>query len=294
LALACGFCALFAAACGETTILITAGGGNTGSAGAGSAGSGGVAGVSGIAGAGGSTGGTPLGLVWSNYGTVDGMACVNLAEPMAPRDETWWDNHLCTPEDIGLEWSSSGPIADRFCTHIWESSDIDHGWTDNYLCAPEDLGLAWSPALPLGALPCLQISEPSDPDTWHDNYLCWGTYARRDLDLEWSTTGPVANKTCVAFDEGAEPAEHGWADAYLCSSEDLGLYFASTYPAGGDFCTFLYVPDDPNGWADNSLCSPNNLGLDFSAAGPIEGMTCLPLDNPSDPHGWSDNHLCWR
>jgi hypothetical protein len=269
------------AGCGQTTIIIVGSEAGGTSGGGGSTAAGGSAGWS-------------LDFVWSSFGAVDGMACVGLNEPMEPAEEQWDDNYLCTPEDLGLEWSAMGPIAGKFCTHVWESSDLAHGWADNYLCAPGDLGIAWSPARPLGRLPCLKIDEDSDPGTWGDNHLCWHTFARRGLDLEWSTTGPIAGKVCVAFDEGAEPTEHGWGNAHLCSSEELGLYFTSSYPAGGDFCAFLYEPDDPHSWADNSLCSPNNLGLDFSWTGPIDGMTCLSLDVPSDPDGWSDNYLCWR
>lgn len=285
LALSLGALAL--AACGETTVLIT-GNGTGGGAGSGGSGSGGS-----VAGMGGTAGPSP-GFVWSNMESVDGMVCVAVDEPMEPQPETWWDNYLCTPADVGLEWSSSGPIPNRFCTHIWESSDVAHGWADNYLCAPEDLGIAWSPANQLGALPCLAVTEPSDPDTWHDNHLCWNTYARRGLELHWSVSGPVPDETCVAFAEGTEPDEHGWGNVYLCSEEDLGLHFLPTYPASGEFCTFLYEPDDPDSWADNSLCSPQNLGLDFSWTGPIPGMTCLSLDVPTDPDGWTDNYLCWR
>jgi len=299
------------AGCGETTISITAGqggggagagGGGTGGAGTGGAGTGGAgkggagkggAGAGG-AGASGAGAGSTLGMVWSNVGPVDGMACVSLDEPMEPDRPIWSDNYLCTPEDIGLEWSTSGPIPDRFCTHLWEASDVAHGWSDNYLCAPDDLGLAWTPNDAIKGLPCLQISEWSDPDTWDDNYLCWNTIARRNLDLEWSTTGPLANKTCVALEEPSEPEEHGWGSARLCSSEDLGLHLTTQYPATGEHCAFLYEPGDPHGWNDNSLCSPLNLGLDFSWTGPIEGMTCLALEVPSDPDGWNDNYLCWR
>jgi hypothetical protein len=118
--------AALVAACGETTILITSGG-TGGRPAAGGGGSGGA----GSGGTGGSGGAAPLGLVWSRVGSVDGMVCVRVDEPMSPAEERWDDNYLCTPEDIGLVWSHEGRVPDLHCIHVWDSSDIADGWTDN-------------------------------------------------------------------------------------------------------------------------------------------------------------------
>ena len=57
------------------------------------------------------------------------------------------------------------------CTHIHEGSD-PHGWNDNYLCAPRDLGLRYSSAGPIAGMNCTQLVEGADPHTWNDNWLC--------------------------------------------------------------------------------------------------------------------------
>jgi len=98
------------------------------------------------------------------------MFCTKIDEPTDPHG--WNDNFLCSTHDLGLRWSSLGPINGMVCTKFFEGSDPD-GWSDNYLCAPKDYGFRWSFDGPVGAMQCLQITEPSDPHTWNDNFLCW-------------------------------------------------------------------------------------------------------------------------
>ena len=99
-----------------------------------------------------------------------GMFCTKVDEPTDPQG--WDDNFLCASRDLGLRWSSLGPIAGMVCTRFEEKSDPD-GWSDNYLCAPRDYGFRWSNWDPLEGMQCLQIDEPADPHTWNDNFLCW-------------------------------------------------------------------------------------------------------------------------
>lgn len=61
--------------------------------------------------------------------------CVNIAEPGDPNYGKWSDNHLCTTQDIGLEWSVAGPIKGKQCINIQEPNNPNNwAWYDNYLC----------------------------------------------------------------------------------------------------------------------------------------------------------------
>jgi serine protease len=112
-----------------------------------------------------------------------------------------------------LSWSSSGPIAGRYCTQVHESAD-PHTWNDNYLCSTVDYGIRWSSAGAIAGMRCTQISEPSEPakHTWNDNYLCVPTGS--SLYFSWSSAGPIAGRQCTQIHESADP--HDWYDNYLC------------------------------------------------------------------------------
>lgn len=112
-----------------------------------------------------------------------------------------------------ITWSTTGPIAGRYCTQIHEGSD-PHTWNDNYLCSTVNYGIQWSSAGPIGGLRCTQITEGSEPPehTWHDNYLCVPTNS--PLYFQWSSAGPIAGKTCTQWHESADP--HTWMDNFLC------------------------------------------------------------------------------
>jgi hypothetical protein len=113
-------------------------------------------------------------IAFSSAGPISGWSCVQLLESSDPH--TWDDNYLCSKTDLGLRWSSAGPIEDPSlrCTQITEPSDPDT-WDDNYLCAPLSAPqFVWSSA---GRVPgmynCIQFLESADPYTWNDNYLCY-------------------------------------------------------------------------------------------------------------------------
>jgi Dual-action HEIGH metallo-peptidase len=112
-----------------------------------------------------------------------------------------------------FSWSSAGPLAGQFCTHVNEPSD-PHAWADNYLCSKVNFGIKWSNKGPIGGMRCTQIFEQAEPTAhaWFDNYLCVPNSS--PLQLAWSQAGPIAGKGCVQVHEAADP--HAWADNYLC------------------------------------------------------------------------------
>lgn len=119
-------------------------------------------------------------LTFSANGTVAGKKCTSLNES---RDAAggWGDNYLCANNDVGLRWSSAGPIGYMRCTQIIEPAEpASTTWTDNWLCVPPASGyqFTWSyagiPAAPAGGWRgCVNWNEPNDPHTWGDNWLCY-------------------------------------------------------------------------------------------------------------------------
>jgi len=105
-----------------------------------------------------------------------GRTCTPITEGSEPAAHTWHDNYLCTTANLGIRWSSAGPIAGMRCTQITEGAEpAAHTWHDNYLCVPNDSSLrfSWSSAGPIGGKTCTQWDEGSDPHTWMDNFLCY-------------------------------------------------------------------------------------------------------------------------
>ncbi|MCL4756205.1 MAG: M15 family metallopeptidase [Myxococcales bacterium] len=111
---------------------------------------------------------------FSSDGPNDGQHCISVNEPSDP--DSWSDNYLCTPEDVGLEWSIAGPITGKRCVAVTEPSGNDgEGWDDNYLCLPEDspFVLSWSVVDPTDTAGCLRFAELADPEgSWQDDWLC--------------------------------------------------------------------------------------------------------------------------
>lgn len=102
--------------------------------------------------------------------------CVQLHEPADPY---WSNNYLCSYANLGIRWSSAGPIAGLYCVQIREPAEPSYTtWHDNYLCAPGNvfgLNTRWSHAgRPLGGYSgCINFNDPQDPHTWGDNWLCY-------------------------------------------------------------------------------------------------------------------------
>ncbi len=106
---------------------------------------------------------------------------------------------VAAPPERLLVWSMAGPA-----------------WSDNYLCSSRDLGIQWSAAGPIAGMRCTQITEPAEPveHGWTDNYLC--VPESSPLELEWSNTGRIAKKKCIAIREFKD--RNGWRKTTLCYS----------------------------------------------------------------------------
>lgn len=116
-------------------------------------------------------------LLWVMDGRVkQENFCVLVNEPNDP--EAWADNYLCSMEDFGFQWSSTGPIAEMRCLQITAPQEpAEHGWDNNYLCVPQSspLELRWSTQGNLVDMTCVQFEEPGDPHGWKDNSLCYSS-----------------------------------------------------------------------------------------------------------------------
>ncbi len=115
-------------------------------------------------------------------------------------------------------------------------------------------------------------------------------FARRDLHLQFSATGPISGLNCTQITEPYDP--HGWNNSYLCSERPLGLKWSSSGVIEGMTCVNVAEPTE-NVWSDNYLCTPEDWGLTFSNDGIPADKDCVALAQPSEPNGWQDNHLCW-
>jgi serine protease len=131
-------------------------------------------------------------------------------------------------------WSCDGPIADQSCIPITEAADHDkrdpsdqsepEAWSNNFVCVAKDhpagAWFKWSDNGPIDGMRCTQIYENAEPEgnAWTDNYVCV-TEAHpggvgSTFHFQWSEAGPIANKTCLQWNEPADP--HAWTDNYLC------------------------------------------------------------------------------
>lgn len=91
----------------------------------------------------------------------------------------WGNNVLCGPStgNLGLQFSTNGPVPFKRCTKIEEPSDPSWG-TNSYLCVnnlPQNPILKWVMPAPTAMANCLQILEPNEPEehNWFDNHLCF-------------------------------------------------------------------------------------------------------------------------
>ncbi len=107
-------------------------------------------------------------------GAIAGQHCVNVNEPADP--DTWADNFFCSTTELGMQWSSAGPIAGLECTNVTESAEAQAAaWADNFLCVPPEARVRfhWSSAGPLSGYDCVRWYEHAETSaTWADNWLC--------------------------------------------------------------------------------------------------------------------------
>lgn len=237
------------------------------------------------------------GVTFSCDGANAGKTCVSINEPADP--DSWADNFLCTDSDIGLKWSSSGPIPGMRCTNVTETSDSHAAaWADNYACVPSDseFVLSWSSA---GALPgqsCVQFNEVADPQSWGDNFLCVApTHEFSAGGFTFSGAGPTATGVCVNVDEPSDPDT--WTDNFFCSAVDVGMKWSHGGTIAGMRCTNVTESADKSAtaWADNFLCVPQDAPYTFtwSPAGRLPNQDCVRWYEAAEVGGsWGDNYLC--
>ena len=130
-------------------------------------------------------------------------------------------------------------------------------------------------------------------DVLFDDVEVWNPYG---LDLEFSSEGPVAGKSCTPLNEASDEAGT-WYDNYICANQDLGWAFSSSGDVDSLRCTQIYEDAEPpeHTWSDNFLCLPieSSFCFDWSQANQNPGLTCETFNEPSDPYTWGDNILCY-
>jgi hypothetical protein len=226
------------------------------------------------------------------------LHCVNVDEPEDP--DTWSDNYFCSTMDLGMQWSSSGPIDGMDCTAVSEAAEPEAAaWSDNYLCVPKQspYAFSYSSAGPIEGKTCVQWNEPADTGgSWGDNYVCADpVYAFSAGGFSFSGAGALDGEHCVSVDEPSDPDT--WSDNYFCSHDDVGLVWSYAGPVDGMDCTNVTesAEEDAAAWSDNYLCLPadSNYRLTWSSAGPIDGQTCVRwFDHAEKSATWLDNWMC--
>jgi hypothetical protein len=234
-------------------------------------------------------------------GQLPGMYCANLAEPSEILQ--WADNYYCSARNIGLAWSSAGPLPGYDCTQVTEGSEPpETTWNDNFLCVLPGAPyfFAWSSAGPVGG-DCVRWYESSDPHTWTDNFMCT---ARKDPNAcLWRTAGfgfncagPIDGMDCVQLEMSEDP--DSWSDNYFCSDFSIGLRWSAHGPIPGMKCTQVTESVEPaeQGWSDNYVCLPEAAPyeLTWSPLGPLPSGGCVGWNEIADPETWGDNFMCAR
>ena len=115
----------------------------------------------------------PKDFFWWNHHKNINYKCVHVDEP---GDTTWRNNnYLCykvTKMDVGLRWSSKGPIPNMKCTQMTLNTERTRQvWKDNYLCVPRDsiFSFTWSTRKPSLGETCMRIRGGKRKTVY---YLC--------------------------------------------------------------------------------------------------------------------------
>ena len=241
---------------------------------------------------------TAGGFTFSCDGVEPDQTCVSVNEPDDP--DSWSDNYLCAATDVGLVFSTPGPVDGMRCANLHESADAHaDSWADDYACVPEDstLDLAWSNAGPIDGYDCVRWNETADPGTWSDNYLCVRpAHCTSAGDFTFCNDGPADGMACTAVNEPEDP--DSWDDNYFCSAADIGMLWSHVGALVGMNCTAVTASDDTetDTWTDNYLCLPTDAPYDvlWSESGPVAGMDCVRWYEPaeSEAQGRTDDYLC--
>lgn len=233
-------------------------------------------------------------------GVEAGQTCVSMDEPDDPH--SWSDNYFCSRHDLGLRWSSSGPIADMDCVNVHEAAEPNaSAWADNFLCAPKQSPFifSYSSAGPLAGKSCVHLNEPLDlANSWHDNFICFEPrHVFTNGDFSFKMDGAIAGQTCVNVDE---PSDTGgtWSDNYFCTTRaDVQMQWSYDGAIAGMECANVTEPAEAQAavWADNFLCVPPEARVRFhwSSAGPLAGYACVRwFDHAETAATWLDNWMC--
>lgn len=188
-----------------------------------------------------------------------------------------WGGNSCIIFSRGY---GESPMAGFHCTRVHESKEPGSTtWTDNYLCSDVDLGMQWSSAGPLDNMDCVQWHELREPEetTWHDNYLCFPKSIGQKYVFKWSSRGPIANMKCTHITETREPSKTTWGDNYFCYSTS-GVKLPHTYMTdrfseegiAGQLCDYRYAVKGihcSGRYCDNKrlLCYPYVSAFDLEA-----------------------------
>ena len=132
------------------------------------------------------------------------------------------------------------------------------------------IGLIWGSAGTAGVPPgygCVHIDETSDSHTWDDNYLCEAP--GYNVALAWTHYANNPSPSGNPYD--------GWDSV------------ADLQAKGYSYCTYWWVPSDPDTWTDNALCANKNIGLTFSGNNLTSATeNCVNISESADPNAsWS-------
>ncbi|BCE03529.1 hypothetical protein [Marinicellulosiphila megalodicopiae] len=111
------------------------------------------------------------------------------------------------------------------------------------------------------------------------------------VEFRFSANGQVAGMSCVSVNEPLDPS--GWADNYMCASENIGMQWSTEGPIANMTCTNIFETVDPDFTLNNFLCLPENSPFEFewSPANQIANKTNISWNEPLDPNTWADNFL---
>lgn len=223
---------------------------------------------------------------WEYFGGGPGGGPCTAPPPPPPCDRT------AGPFTFSCDGAQSG----QTCVNLNDPGD-PHSWSDNFFCSTADLGLRYSWKDPIAGMECVNTAEGAEenPAVWADNFFC--APKQSPWKFSWSSAGPIANRTCVHWNEPAD--RFSWSDNYLCAEpvmafSNAGFTFRMNGPEPGAHCVNVNEPADPDQWSDNFFCSTVDLGLRWSNAGPIAGMRCTNVNEGAEPRAniWADNFLC--
>lgn len=159
---------------------------------------------------------SPYAFAFSASGPIQGQACIQWNEPAATswNDNFVCVKHVSDFAAGDFHFSADGPEPGLTCVKVDEPGDPDT-WTDNHFCSTTDLGMKWSSQGPIDGMVCTNVTEGAEakPQVWADNFLCLPEGA--PYTFTWSSAGPIDGQTCIRWFDHAETSTSWW-DNWLC------------------------------------------------------------------------------